>query len=141
MNVLQKLEQFRRAVQKFAQTLPDDEALEIATVYPTYKIGVAYEVGDFFTYGENSVGDPQLYKVVQSFTSQSNWIPGEIPSLCIQIGLTADGYVEWSPPTGAHDAYNKGDIVYFKGTLYVSLLDGNAFSPETYPTGWEVYSE
>lgn len=141
MNVLQKLEQFRRAVQKFAQTLTDDEALEIASVYPKYKIGVAYNVGDFFTYGVNGVGDPQLYKVVQAFTSQSDWIPGQILSLCIPIGLTDEGYTKWSQPTGAHDAYNTGDIVDYNGTLYVALRDGVAHSPEVSPTDWAVYEE
>lgn len=141
MNILQKAEQFRRAMQKFAQTLGDDDALEVASIYPTYKIGVVYNVGDFFTYGINGVGDPQLYKVIQTFTSQADWIPDEIPSLCIPIGLTNDGYPVWSQPTGAHDAYNSGDIVDYNGTLYRSVIDGNVYSPEAYPNGWEVYFE
>lgn len=47
----------------------------------------------------------------------------------------------WVQPTGAHDAYNTGDIVNYNGTLYKSLMDGNVWSPEAYPRGWEVYSE
>ena len=47
----------------------------------------------------------------------------------------------WSQPSGAHDAYNTGDIVNYNGTLYQSLIDGNTWSPEAYPQGWEVYSE
>lgn len=44
-------------------------------------------------------------------------------------------------PTGAHDAYNTGDIVNYNGTLYQSVIDGNVYSPEAYPAGWVVYTE
>ena len=40
-------------------------------------------------------------------------------------------------PTGAHDAYNKGDKVTFEGKHYISLIDGNVYSPTAYPAGWQ----
>lgn len=141
MNKLQAAEQLRRAIQMFASTLTEEQALEIATIYPTYEVGKAYSVGDYFTYGENSVGDPQLYKVVQAHTSQEDWKPDISSSLYTAVGINDKGYVEWSKPSGAHDAYNKGDIVDYKGTLYKSLIDGNIYSPEEYSAGWEVYTE
>lgn len=45
---------------------------------------------------------------------------------------------EWVQPTGASDAYQKGDKVRYKGVVYESLIDGNVWSPETYPQGWRV---
>lgn len=48
---------------------------------------------------------------------------------------------EWVQPTGAHDAYMKGDKVRYKAVVYVSLIDGNVWSPETYPQGWAVVEE
>lgn len=138
MNKLQIAEQFRRALQLFAASLTDEQALEIATVYDTWKADVAYTAGQFVIYGENSVGDPQLYKVVQDHTAQSDWTPDNTASLYTAIGLTAEGYPVWSQPTGAHDAYNTGDIVDYNGILYKSLIDGNVYSPEAYPLGWEV---
>lgn len=137
MNKLQKAEQFRKAVQMFAASLDEDKALEIATIYDPWKEGKAYVMGDFLTYGENSVGDPQLYKVVQAHTSQADWTPDATASLYSPIGLDDSGYPVWSQPTGAHDAYNTGDIVNYNGTLYKSLIDGNTYSPEAYPAGWE----
>ena len=53
---------------------------------------------------------------------------------------TGDTYPEWVQPTGAHDAYNTGDIVNYNGTLYKSVIDGNVWAPDAYPQGWEVYS-
>lgn len=43
---------------------------------------------------------------------------------------------EWVQPTGAHDAYNTGDLVLFEGTVYRSTMDGNVWSPAAHPTGW-----
>lgn len=47
----------------------------------------------------------------------------------------------WVQPTGAHDCYNTGDKVTYNGQHYVSKIDGNVWSPDAYPQGWEVYSE
>ena len=139
MNILQFAEQFRKALQMFAQSLSDEEALEVATVYPKYEVGKSYKTDDIFSYGENAVGDPQLYRVEQDHVSQADWFPSDNRALYTPIGLTDEGYPIWSRPTGYHDAYNTGDIVEFEGVLYKSLIDSNTFSPVEYPQGWEVY--
>lgn len=141
MDRIQAAEQFRKALQMFAASLTDEKAMEVATIYDPWEEGKAYAVGEFVTHGENSVGDPQLYKVVQAHTSQADWKPDTTPALYVAIGLDEKGYPVWSQPTGAHDAYNKGDIVDYNGTLYQSLVDGNIWSPDAYPAGWETYKE
>ena len=138
MDKRQQMSQIKKALQMFVQTLPEEQAMEVATVYPAYVVGKAYKAGEMFTYGVNAVGDPQLYKVVQDHTSQADWVPDSTPALYTPIGLTEEGYPVWSQPTGAHDAYNAGDIVEYNGTLYKSLVDGNTYSPEAYPAGWEI---
>lgn len=141
MNNLQAAEQFRKAMQFYAQTLTDEAAMQIATVYPKYEVGKAYAANEMFTYGTNNVGDPQLYRVVQAHTSQADWTPDATPSLYTPIGLNESGYPIWSRPTGAHDAYNTGDIVDYNGTLYKSLIDGNTYAPDEYAAGWEMVTE
>ena len=141
MNRLQAAEQLRKALQMFAATLTDEQAMEVATIYPVWETGRAYAVDDIVSYGTNSVGDPQLYRVVQAHTSQADWTPDSVPALYDAFGLDDTGYPVWSQPTGAHDAYNAGDIVSYNGTLYRSLIDGNAWSPDAYPAGWELYIE
>ena len=141
MSRMQAAEQFRRALQMFAASLTDEQAMEVAAVYDPWEVGKAYATGEYLTYGENSVGDPQLYKVVQGHNSQADWTPDVTPSLYDAIGLDESGYPIWSQPTGAHDAYNKGDIVDYNGTLYQSLIDGNTYSPDAYPEGWQTYIE
>lgn len=141
MNRLQIAEQFRKALQMFAAGLTEEQAMEVATIYDPWMAGNTYAVGDFVTYGENGVGDPQLYKVIQAHTSQVDWTPDVASSLFVAIGLDAAGYPVWSQPTGAHDAYNKGDIVDYNDTLYQSLIDGNVYSPDAYPAGWAIYTK
>ena len=34
--------------------------------------------------------------------------------------------------------YKKGDRVLFNGSVYESLIDGNAYSPTAYPAGWKL---
>ncbi len=50
-------------------------------------------------------------------------------------------YPEYVPPTGAHDAYNIGDKVTYKGEKYICKMDGCVWDPETYPQGWELVEE
>ncbi len=138
---LQMAEQYFRALQMFAQSLEDEKAMEVAYMYDPWEIGKSYSVGDFLTYGVNGVDDPQLYKVVQAHTAQADWIPEVTPALYTPIGLDDSGYPVWAQPTGAHDAYNTGDVVNYNGTLYQSLIAGNVYSPEAYPAGWAVYSK
>lgn len=139
INKLQAAEQFRKALQMFAASLNDEQAMEVATIYNPWAVNKTYTVGDYLIYGENSVGDPQLYKVAQAHTSQTDWTLDTTPALYVAIGLDEKGYPIWSQPTGAHDAYNIGDIVDYNGTLYESVIDGNIYSPETYPAGWKTY--
>ena len=44
---------------------------------------------------------------------------------------------EYVPPTGAHDAYNTGDKVTYKGKRYICKMDNCVWPPDTYPQGWE----
>ena len=141
MNKLQCAEQLRKALQMFAQSLSDDDAMEVATVFPAWQNNTAYKMDEMVTFGENEVGDPQLYRCVQAHTSQADWTPDVTPSLWSAIGLAPDMIPVWSQPTGSHDAYNIGDRVHYPGKddpVYESLIDGNVYSPEAYPQGWVI---
>lgn len=143
-NKVQAALELRKALQFFLTTL-DPEAdkekiMEIPSVFPKFVVGKAYAVKEVFSYGENEVGDPQLYQVLQAHTSAAEWTPDVATSLYKKIGITEDGYAEWVQPLGASDAYNTGDVVSYNGVLYKSLIDNNTWSPEAYPAGWEVYT-
>ena len=46
--------------------------------------------------------------------------------------------LEFVQPTGAHNAYSKGDKVTYNGKVYESVIDSNVWSPDAYPAGWSV---
>lgn len=144
MDIVSNLLEIRKALQFYLATMDVDtrsaDMMEVATVFPKYQIGKAYKTKEVFSYGENGVGDPQLYQVLQDHTSAAEWTPDTAVSLYKKIGVTEEGYPEWVQPLGSSDAYNTGDIVSYNGTLYRSTIDGNVWSPVGYPQGWEAYT-
>lgn len=123
-----------------ALSFTDEQALEVPDLYPVYEVDHAYKKDERFTY------NGRLFKVNQAHTSAAQWVPGETgtESLYTCLEMAGDGYLVWTQPTGAHNAYNTGDIVHYPtkdDPLYKSLIDGNSWSPDAYPQGWELYTE
>ena len=110
--------------------LSDEDALDIAALYPTF----VSKIGEQVNAGERLWYDGKLYKVVQSHTIQEDWTPDILPALYTEVSIVE--IPEWVQPTGAQDAYNKGDKVTFKGEHYVCQIDGCTWSPEEYPAAW-----
>lgn len=90
-------------------------------------------IGHFLPYGEIVCYGDALYKVIIPHTAQADWAPSEAASLFTKVSI-AD-YPDWVQPTGAHDAYNKGDKVTYDGKHWVSTADANVWQPGVY--GWE----
>jgi hypothetical protein len=80
-----------------------------------------------------------LYKVLQPHTSQSGWAPGSAVSLFARVLPGQDGTEigEWTQPDSTNP-YKKGDRVTFEGKTYESAIDGNVWSPTSYPQGWKL---
>ena len=142
-NQYKSMAELRRALQLFAATLYDkeDTAVEIASLYPVWAADKQYKANDIVQYGTNSVGDPQLYLVLQAHKSQSDWLPDATASLYKKMGISESGYPIWTQPLCAVDAYNLGDIVSYNGKLYKSIINANVWAPDVYPDGWEEYTE
>ena len=132
--------QFRRALEIFAEAITDDSTLmEIADIYPTDKVGHEYKTGNVFGWGVNADNETQLYQVLQNHVSSEDWKPDEAVSLYKKIGITPSGYPIWTQPYGATDAYQTGDIVQHKESLWISTCDNNVWEPGVY--GWNPYKE
>lgn len=141
MNRVQSAEQLRKALQYFVMSLTDEEAMVVACVYPKWEANITVKSNEIYSFGTNLVGDPQLYRCLQDHKTQGDWTPDIAVSLWSPIGISGDGIPVWSQPVGAGDAYNKGDQVHYpdaNSQVYESLINGNVWSPESYPAGWKI---
>ena len=75
-----------------------------------------------------------MYKCVQAHTSQADWHPDVVPALWVEVPDPAIEWPEWKQPTGAQDAYNKGDEVTHNSAHWTSDIDANVYEPGVY--GW-----
>ena len=129
-----ELFKIRQMIEKGSASLPDDDALEAVELFPKWEVGVAYSVCERVQY------NGKLYKVVQAHTSQADWTPDVVPALFTEVAKPGEIPV-WKQPTGAQDAYNKGNKVWYPDvntTVYESVIDSNVWSPNDYPQGWKV---
>ena len=104
--------------------LDDDQAESVTILFPSWEVGTAYAVGDRRQY------DGLLYRCVQAHTSQADWTPPQVPALWVRT--STEEWPEWIQPTGAHDAYNKGDKVSHNGKHWISDIDANVYEPPTF---------
>ena len=112
--------------------LTDEEALEVAALYPTW----ASKIGQSVTAGEKSDRlwyNGKLYKVIQPHTVQEEWTPDITPALYVEVSIAE--IPAWKQPTGAHNAYQSGDKVKHNSKAWISNVDNNVWEPGVY--GWE----
>ena len=131
-----KARALRPYIVKASVNLPDEDALEAVELFAVWKAGTEYTVDQRIRHGG------KLYRCVQAHTSQTGWEPDKTPALWTEVAKPGEIPV-WKQPTGAQDAYNKGDKVWYpeKDTkVYESLIDANVYSPEAYPAGWKEIS-
>lgn len=122
----------RDILHKASVSLSDEDALEAVELFPVWAADAAYTAGVRIRYGE------KLYRCEQSHTAQEGWEPDKTPALWTEVAKPGEIPV-WRQPTGAQDAYNKGDRVHYPdadGPVYVSIVDANVWEPGVY--GWEV---
>lgn len=126
-DIMQRARRMREYIEAESVNLSDDDALEIPEAFPAWVVGKNYAVDDRIRYAE------KLYKCVQAHTSQADWTPAATPALWTEV--SPSGVIpEWKQPTGAQDAYAKGDKVKHNEKIWVSDYDSNVWEPGVY--GW-----
>lgn len=116
--------------------LSDEEKDMFINLFDLWEPNTAYSIGDKVVY------EGLAYEVIQAHTSQSDWLPNELPALYKLFYQTStdDGTIvipEWKQPLGGHDSYNTGDLVFHKGKTWESSVDENVWEPSVY--GWIEY--
>ena len=106
----------------------DEQAIDAAAVYPTWREGVAYVTGERVRYNEI------LYKILQDHTSQTTWTPESAPSLFAKVLISDPETIpEWIQPDSTNP-YQTGDKVTHNGATWISTIDNNVWEPGVY--GW-----
>ena len=123
---LKRARELRKLIVKASVSLSDEDALSGVELFPEWKSGKEYAVGDRYRY------KMVLYRCVQAHTSQDDWAPDVTPALWVVVSL--DEWPEWVQPTGAHDAYNTDDKVSHNEKHWISTVDANIWEPGVY--GW-----
>ena len=121
-----------KALVDLRESATDEQAIKVPVLYPKWKEGVEYKVGDRVAYKDI------LYKVLTGHTSQADWTPDAAPSLFTKV-LIVDPSVtpEWEQPESTNP-YMKGDKVTHNGSTWVSLVDNNVWEPsDALPTLWQ----
>ena len=117
----------RKLIEKLSADLSDSEAYTAPELFPMWTLK-DYAQGDRVQY------NGLLYKCLQAHTAQSDWTPDTAVSLWVRVDDPSIEFPEWVQPTGAHDAYNKGDKVSHNGKHWQSDIDSNVYVPGAY--GW-----
>lgn len=132
MRPQEKARVLRPLIERAAASLTDEDALDGVELFPAWTAGVAYKADERIRYGG------KLFRCVQAHTAQDGWEPDTTPALWTEVAAPGEIPV-WRQPTGAQDAYSKGDRVHYPdadGAVYVSTVDNNVWEPTVY--GWEV---
>lgn len=118
------------------ESATDEQALSAPAIYPKWREGVDYKVGDRVLYND------VLYKVITAHKSQSDWTPTETPSLFAKVLIVDPNVIpEWEQPESTNP-YMIGDKVTHNGFTWVSLVDNNVWEPtDDVPSLWEKQTE
>lgn len=125
---VQIVEAVKTMLASSVEELTDEEALEVAALYPTW----ASMIGKQVNAGERYWFNEKLYKVVQPHIVQMDWEPDDTPALYTEVSIVE--IPDWVQPIGASDAYNKGDKVSHNNKHWESEVDANVWEPGVY--GW-----
>lgn len=124
---MQEAKAIRASIDGLAANQTDEILIDNMAAFPHWNgDGVQYLMGMLVQY------DGKLYRVIQPHTSQPDWTPDKVPALFVRVSV--EEFPEWVQPTGAHDAYKKGDKVTHNGLRWISEADSNVWEPGVY--GW-----
>ena len=126
----QLLEAIKTMLNKDVENMTDEEALEVAALYPTWKSKL--DKGEELTLNERLWYNIKLYKVIQAHIPQADWTPDVAVSLFREVSMAT--YPDWIQPIGPQDAYNKDERVSHNGKHWISDINGNVWEPGVY--GW-----
>ena len=108
---------YRAAIEQGAQSLDDNTALTVKTLYPEWETDTAY------TAGHKVQRNGKLWRVVQAHTSQVGWEPENTASLWEAINETHSGTADDPIPYDGNMALESGKYYTQSGMTYLCSRD------------------
>ena len=102
------------AIKSLRETLTDDVALNYVVLYPDWKVGKEFAIGERVEF------EGRLYKVLTTHTAQQTWTPNVTPTLFEPIDVVNDGTLK-NPIVAA------AGMTYFKDKYYLDETTGEVY--------------
>ena len=121
-------ERIRTAILQVSGELPDGDAAGVPELFPVWRAGQAYKVGERVQSGG------VLYRCLTAHTAQEDWTPEAAASLWARVLVPDPEEVPaWVQPESTNP-YSLGDRVTHGGKTCESTVDNNVWEPGVY--GW-----
>lgn len=112
--------------------LDDDTAVETCVkLFPAMK----YD-GGLIKYQSRIQFGGKLYRAVVDIWDEEQYNPDNAPNLWKEI-IYSGGIREIPEVITAAEAFAAGEKGRWKGEIYESLISGNVWNPDAYPTAWQ----
>ena len=133
-DIVEQAQAKKASIDTAGAMLTDEQAIEVIDLYDEWAVNKQVYAGNRIQF------EGELYKVLQDHTTQADWTPDVTPALYVEVGY---GYREIKENMMATEAFAKGEIGWWKekDNLYESLFDGNVYTPDSYPNGWQKVGE
>ena len=128
MSILDKARKLRAAMTAAAPALDDATASTVPEMFPRLKSN-----GELVKAGTRINWNGTVKKAAADLWDTAENTPDAAPALWVAVSV--DAWPEWVQPTGAHDAYHRGDKVSYNGKHYICTADANVYAPGV--SGWE----
>lgn len=128
VDYIERARALRPLIVKAVESLDDSDALDGVELFERWHSDMELVVNQRIAH------DKKLYRVVQAHMSQTGWEPDKTPALFTEVAKPGE-IPEWKQPTGAQDAYAKGDKVRHNDKIWQSNTDNNVWEPGVY--GWD----
>lgn len=131
MNLIELARKLRPLIEKAAQSLDDKDASVAPELYGKMKYdGALIKCGTKISWN----GEVKKAAVDLWDTEENN--PTNAQALWVDLAYK-DGYRLIPAVITAAGAFYLGEIGWWKGEEYKSLLSANVYTPDQYPAGWE----
>lgn len=126
------IEAVKKMLSTNAEELTDEDALDVAALYPTWHSKIGQQVA----LGTRLWDDGKLWKVIQPHTVQEDWRPADAVSLFVEVSIEEWPEIPEAIPSTA--PWMKGQKGTWKGQHYICNMDNCVWNPDQYPQAWDI---